>query len=50
MPLGTAGRWPALLAALERARRPREYLVERDLQPPVAPEEEQQAKRDEHGA
>ena len=41
----------ALLAALERSEPdPREYLVERDLQPPVAPEEEQQAKRDEHGA
>ena len=41
----------ALLAALERAEPdPREYLVERDLQPPVAPEEEQQAERDEHGA
>ena len=41
----------ALLAALERAEPdPREYLVERDLQPPVAPEEQQQAERDEHGA
>ena len=41
----------ALLAALERSEPdPREYLVERDLQPPVAPEEEQQAERDEHGA
>jgi predicted metal-dependent hydrolase len=37
----------ALRAALERAEPdPREYLVERDLQPPVAPEEEQQAERD----
>ena len=41
----------ALLAALERSEPdPREYLVERDLQPPVAPEEEQQSERDEHGA
>ena len=41
----------ALLAALERSEPdPREYLVERDLQPPVAPEEQQQAERDEHGA
>jgi predicted metal-dependent hydrolase len=41
----------ALLAALERAEPdPREYLVERDLQPPVAPEEQQQAERDEHGS
>jgi predicted metal-dependent hydrolase len=41
----------ALLAALERSEPdPREYLVERDLQPPVAPEEEQQPERDEHGA
>ena len=41
----------ALLAALERSEPdPREYLVQRDLQPPVAPEEQQQAERDEHGA
>jgi predicted metal-dependent hydrolase len=41
----------ALLAALERAEAdPREYLVERDLQPPVAPEEEEQSERDEHDA
>jgi predicted metal-dependent hydrolase len=38
----------ALLAALERAEPDlREHLVERDPQPPVAVEEEQQAKRDE---
>jgi predicted metal-dependent hydrolase len=37
-----------LLARLERAEAdPREDLVERDLQPPVPPEEEQQAERDE---
>jgi predicted metal-dependent hydrolase len=36
-----------LRAALERAEAdPREHLVERDLQPPVAPEEEQQPERD----
>jgi predicted metal-dependent hydrolase len=41
----------SLVAALERAEPdPREHLVERDLQPPVAPEEEEQAERDEHGA
>jgi predicted metal-dependent hydrolase len=41
----------ALLAALERSEPdPREYLVERDLQPPVASEEQQQAERDKHGA
>ena len=41
----------ALLAALERSEPdPREYLVERDLQPPVASEEEQQAERDQHRA
>jgi uncharacterized protein len=39
----------ALRAALERAEAdPREYLVERDLQPPVAAEEEQEPKGDEH--
>ncbi len=37
-----------LLAALERAEAdPREHLVERDAQPPVAVEEEEQAERDE---
>jgi hypothetical protein len=41
----------ALLAALERAEAdPREHLVERHAQPPVAVEEEQQSERDEHGA
>ena len=41
----------ALLAALERAEPdPREYLVERDLEPPVASEEQEQTERDEHGA
>jgi len=41
----------ALIAALERSEPdPREHLVERDLQPPVAPEEEEQAERDEHDA
>ena len=40
-----------LLAALERAEPDlREELVERDAQPPVAVEEEQQAERDEDGA
>ena len=40
-----------LLAALERAEAdPREHLVERDAQPPVAVEEEEQPERDEHGA
>jgi hypothetical protein len=40
-----------LLAALERAEAdPREHLVERDAEPPVAIEEEQEAERDEHGA
>ncbi|HEY1513898.1 MAG TPA: DUF309 domain-containing protein [Gaiellaceae bacterium] len=40
-----------LLAALERAEAdPREHLVERDAEPPVAIEEKQQAERDEHGA
>ncbi len=38
----------ALLVALERAEPdPREHLVERDAQPPVTVEEEQQAERDE---
>ncbi|HVC87889.1 MAG TPA: DUF309 domain-containing protein [Gaiellaceae bacterium] len=41
----------ALLAGLERAEPdPRHHLVERDLQPPVAVEEEQQPKRDQGGA
>jgi predicted metal-dependent hydrolase len=41
----------SLLAALERAEAdPREYLVECNLQPPVAVEEEQEAEADEHGA
>jgi hypothetical protein len=41
----------ALRAALDRAEPdPRQYLVDRGAQPPVAVEEEQQAKRDEHGA
>jgi predicted metal-dependent hydrolase len=40
-----------LLAALERAEAdPREYLVQRNLQPPVAIEEEQEPEGDEHGA
>jgi uncharacterized protein len=40
-----------LLAALERAEPdPREYLVERDLEPPVASEEQEQTERDEYGA
>ena len=40
-----------LLGALQRAEAdPREHLVERHLQPPVAIEEEQQAESDEHGA
>lgn len=39
-----------LLAALERAEAdPREHLVERDAQPPVTVEEEQQAERDQRG-
>jgi hypothetical protein len=39
----------ALRAALERSEPdPREYLVERDLQPPVASEEEQKPERDQH--
>jgi uncharacterized protein len=40
-----------LLEKLERAQAdPREDLVERDAQPPVAVEEEEQPERDEHGA
>jgi predicted metal-dependent hydrolase len=40
-----------LLAALERAEAdPREHLVERDLQPPVTAEEEQQPEADEDDA
>ena len=40
-----------LLAALERAEAdPRQHLVERHPQPPVAVEEEQQTEGDEHGA
>ncbi len=40
-----------LLAALERAEAdPREHLVERDPEPPVAVEEEQEPERDERGA
>ena len=40
----------SLRAALERAEPdPREHLVERDAEPPVAVEEEQQAEHDEHG-
>lgn len=41
----------ALLSALERAETdPRQHLVESDLQPPVAVEEQQQAERDQSGA
>jgi predicted metal-dependent hydrolase len=41
----------ALRAALERSEPdPREYLVERDLEPPVAAEEEEQPERDEDQA
>jgi predicted metal-dependent hydrolase len=41
----------ALRAALDRAEAdPRQYLVDRRAQPPVAVEEEQEAERDEHGA
>jgi predicted metal-dependent hydrolase len=41
----------SLLAGLERAEPDlRQHLVERDLQPPVAVEEEQQPERDERGA
>ena len=40
-----------LLTVLERAEAdPRKHLVERDAQPPVAVEEEQQPERDEHRA
>ena len=40
----------ALRAALDRAEPdPRQYLVDRRAQPPVAVEEEQQAEADEHG-
>jgi predicted metal-dependent hydrolase len=40
-----------LLELLERAEAdPREHLVERDAQPPVAVEEEEQPERDEGGA
>jgi len=40
-----------LLAGLERAEPDlRQHLVERDLEPPVAVEEEQEAERDEGGA
>ena len=41
----------ALRASLDRAETdPRQYLVDRGAQPPVAVEEEQQAERDERGA
>ena len=41
----------ALLRALDRAEAdPREQLVERDAQPPVAVEEQQHAERDQHDA
>jgi hypothetical protein len=41
----------ALRAALDRAEPdPRQYLVDRRAQPPVAVEEEEQAEGDEHGA
>ena len=40
-----------LIAALERAEAdPREHLVERDPEPPVAVEEEQEPEGDQHGA
>jgi predicted metal-dependent hydrolase len=40
-----------LVAALERAEAdPREHLVERDPEPPVAVEEEQEPEGDQHGA
>jgi len=40
-----------LLAGLERAEPDlRQHLIERDLEPPVAVEEEQEAERDEGGA
>ena len=41
----------ALRAALDRAEPdPRQYLVDRGAQPPVAVEEQQQTEPDEHGA
>ncbi|MFL5964142.1 MAG: DUF309 domain-containing protein [Gaiellaceae bacterium] len=41
----------ALRAALDRAEPdPRQYLVDRRAQPPVAVEEQEQAEGDEHGA
>jgi hypothetical protein len=41
----------ALLSALDRAEAdPREHLVERDAEPPIAVEEQQQAERDEGDA
>jgi len=41
----------ALRAALDRAEPdPRQYLVDRSAQPPVAVEEEQEPEPDEHGA
>jgi hypothetical protein len=41
----------ALRAALDRAEPdPRQYLIDRRAQPPVAVEEEEQAEGDEHGA
>jgi predicted metal-dependent hydrolase len=41
----------ALRSALDRAEAdPRQYLVDRRAEPPVAVEEEEQAERDEHGA
>ena len=40
-----------LVGALQRSEAdPREHLVERDAQPPVTVEEEEQAERDEHRA
>jgi hypothetical protein len=40
----------ALRAALDRAEPdPRQYLIDRRAQPPIAVEEEQEAERDEHG-
>jgi uncharacterized protein len=40
----------ALRAALDRAEPdPRQYLIDRRAQPPVAIEKEQEAERDEHG-
>jgi hypothetical protein len=41
----------ALRAALDRAEPdPRQYLIDRRAEPPVAVEEEEQAQRDEHGS